>query len=168
MIASTPDELIAYFPHNSLQKVTGEPTFEDLKIIRRYLNTNAMNVSSYEGGGRHGHLHLIMTNDEYFALDMDIFTAAENPRATPVHPDNSTATRISEANRAHTEAIRIYHSFNKVDQAFKKLIIYVFEDQFLNALSDEVAGYANRTSLNLLTHILTYYAIIAPTELTDN
>jgi hypothetical protein len=29
-------------------------------------------------------------------------------------------------------------------------------------------GYANFTSLQLLTHLLTYYAIIAPTELTQN
>jgi hypothetical protein len=29
-------------------------------------------------------------------------------------------------------------------------------------------GYANCTSLQLLTHILTYYALIAPTELTQN
>jgi hypothetical protein len=42
MTASTPDELIAGFLRNSLPKVTGEPTLEDLKIIRRYLNTKAM------------------------------------------------------------------------------------------------------------------------------
>jgi hypothetical protein len=51
MTASTPDELIAVFPHSSLPKVTGEPIFEDLKVIRRLLNTNAMSVASYEGGG---------------------------------------------------------------------------------------------------------------------
>jgi hypothetical protein len=46
MMASTLDELIAGFPHSSLPKVTGEPTIEDLKIIRRLLNTNAMSVAS--------------------------------------------------------------------------------------------------------------------------
>jgi hypothetical protein len=45
MMASTPDELIAGFPHSSLPKVTGEPTFEDLKVIRRLLNTNAISVT---------------------------------------------------------------------------------------------------------------------------
>jgi hypothetical protein len=38
MTAYTPDELIAGFPHSSLPKVKGEPTFEDLKVIRRLLN----------------------------------------------------------------------------------------------------------------------------------
>jgi hypothetical protein len=55
-----------------------------------------------------------------------------------------------------------------VDQAFKKMIIDAFEDQYLNALSDEIVGYANCTSLQLLTHLLLYYAMIAPTELTQN
>jgi hypothetical protein len=59
MTASTPDELIAGFPHSSLLKVTGEPTFEDLKVIWRLLNTNAMSVASYKVGGRHGHLGIM-------------------------------------------------------------------------------------------------------------
>jgi hypothetical protein len=110
MTASTPDELIAGFQHNILLKVTGEPTFEYLKIIRRCVNTNTMIISSYEGGGRHGHLGLIMTNDEYFALVTDVFTAPDNPGATHVHPYNATAARIAEANRVHTEAIHVYRT----------------------------------------------------------
>jgi hypothetical protein len=168
MTASTPNELITGFPHISLLKVTGEPTFRDLKITRRYIKTNAMSVSSYEGGGRHRHLCLIMTNEEYFALSTDVITAPENPGATPVITNNATSAQITEANRAHKEATRVYHTYNNVDQAFKKLIIDAFEDQFLNALLDEVFGYANRTSLDLLTHLLTYYAMIAPMEFTQN
>jgi hypothetical protein len=63
MKASTPDELITGFLNFSLPKVTGEPTFEDLKVIQRRLNTNATSVASYEGGGHHGHLGIIMTNE---------------------------------------------------------------------------------------------------------
>jgi hypothetical protein len=79
MKASIPDELIAGFPHSSLLKVTGEPTFEDLKFIRRLLNTNAMSVASYEGGGSHGHLGIIMTNEEYFAIAVEVFPVPNNP-----------------------------------------------------------------------------------------
>jgi hypothetical protein len=48
------------------------------------------------------------------------------------------------------------------------MIINVFEDQYLNALSDEIVGYAYCTSLQLLTHLFMYYTMIAPTELTKN
>jgi hypothetical protein len=79
MTASTPDELIAGFPYSSLPKVTGEPTCEDLKVIRRLLNTNAMSVASYEGGGRHGHLGIIITNEEYFTIAVAVFPVPNNP-----------------------------------------------------------------------------------------
>jgi hypothetical protein len=79
MTASAPDKLIAGFPHSSLPEATGEPIFEDLKVIQRLLNTNAMSVASYEGGGRHGHLSIIMTNEEYFAIAIYVFPVPNNP-----------------------------------------------------------------------------------------
>jgi hypothetical protein len=96
MTASTPDELIAGFPHSSLPKVTGEPTLEDIKFIRRLLNTNAMSVSSYVGGGRHGHLGILMTNEEYFAIAADVFPLPDNPGASPEVVAGMTAAVIAE------------------------------------------------------------------------
>jgi hypothetical protein len=168
MAASTPDELIAGFPHSSLPKVTGEPTFEDLKVIRRLLITNAVSVSSYVGGGRHGHLGIIMTNKEYFAIAADVSPVPDNPGASPEFVVDMTASVIAELTRLHREATQVYRTYHNVDQAIKKMILEAFDDAYLNALSDEVVGYANCTSLDLLTHMLTFYAMIAPTELTQN
>jgi hypothetical protein len=168
MTASTPDELIAGFPHSSLPKVTGEPTFEDLKVIRRLLNTNATSVSSYVGGGRHGHLGIIMTNEDYFAIAADVFPVPNNPGASAEVVAGMMAAVIAKMTRLHREATQVYRTYHNVDQAIKKLIIEAFDDAYLNALSDEIVGYTNCTSLQLLTHLLTYYAMIAPTELTQN
>jgi hypothetical protein len=79
-----------------------------------------------------------------------------------------TAAVIAETTRLRKEATQVCRTYNNVDQAIKKLIIESFDDAYLNALSDEIMGYANCTSLQLLTHLLTYYAMIAPTELTQN
>jgi hypothetical protein len=167
-MASTPDELIAGFPHSSLPKVTVDPTFEDLKVIRRLLNTNAMSVASYEGGGSHGHLGIIMNNEEYFAIADDVFPVPANPGPWAAVVAGMTAAVIAEMTRLHREATQVYRTYHNVDQAIKKLIIESFDDAYLNALSDEIVGYANCTSLQILTHLLTYYAMIAPTELTQN
>jgi hypothetical protein len=104
MTASTPDEIIAGFPHSSLAKVTGEPTLEDLKVIRRLLNTNAMSVSSYVGGGCHGHLGIIMTNEEYFSIAADVFPVPENPGASAKVVVGMTAAVITELTQLHREA----------------------------------------------------------------
>jgi hypothetical protein len=168
MTASTPDELIAGFPHSSLPKVAGEPTFEDLKVIRRLLNTNAMSVFSYVYGGRRGHLGIIMTNEEYLAIAADVFPVPDNPGASPEVVAGTTAAVIAELTRLHREATQVYCTYHNVDQAIKTLILEAFDDAYLNALSNEVVVYANCTSLDRLTHLLTFYAMIAPTELTQN
>jgi hypothetical protein len=153
MTASTPDELIAGFPYSSLPKVTGEPTFEDLKVIRRLLNTNVMSVYSYVGGGRHGHLGIIMTNEEYFAIAADVFPLPDNPGASPEVVVGMTAAVIAELTRLHLEATQVYRTYHNMDQAIKELILEAFDDEYLNALSNEVVRYANCTSLDLLTHL---------------
>jgi hypothetical protein len=168
MTASTPDELIAGFPHSSLPKVTGEPTFEDLKVIWRQLNSNAVSVASYEGGGRHGHLGIIMAKEKYFALAVDVFPVPNNPGPSAAVVAGMTAAVIPETTRLHKEATQVYRTYHTVDQAIKKLIIESFNDAYLSALSEKIVGYTNCTSLQLLTRVLTYYAMIAPTELTQN
>jgi hypothetical protein len=127
-----------------------------------------MSVSSYVGGGRHGHLGIIMTNEEYFSIAADVFPVPNNPGASAEVVAGMTAAVIAELTRLHREATQVYHTYHNVDQAIKKLILEAFDDAYLNALSDEVVGYANCTSLDLLTHLLTFYDMIAPTELTQN
>jgi hypothetical protein len=168
MKASTSDELIAGFPHSSLPKVTGDPTFEDLKVMWWLLNTNAMSVTYYEGEGRHGHLGIIMTNEEYFAIAVDVFPVPNNTGPSAAVVAGMTESVIAEMTRLHKEATQVYRTYHNVDQAIKKLIIELFDDAYLNALSDKTVIYANCTSLQLLTHLLTYYGMIAPTELTQN
>jgi hypothetical protein len=109
-----------------------------------------------------------MTNEEYFAIAADVFPVPNNPGASAEVVVDMTATVIAETTRLHREAAQVYRTYHNVDQAVKKLIIEAFDDAYLNALSDEIVGYANCTSLQLLTHLLTYYAMIAPTELTHN
>jgi hypothetical protein len=146
-MASIPDKLITGSP--TPPRVTGEPTFEDLKIIRRLLNANAMSVSSYEGGGRHGHLSIIMTNAECFAVATDLFLPSKNPGPAATIVAWMTGVHIAEIGRLHTAVTRTYRTYNNVDQASKKMIIDAFEDQYLNAISDEIVGYVNFTSLHV-------------------
>jgi hypothetical protein len=136
--------------------------------MRRLLNTYAMSVASYEGRGCHGHLGIIMTNEEYFAIVVDVFPIPNNHGPSAAVLVGMTAAVIAETTQLHKEATQVYRTYHNIDQAIKKLIIESFDDAYLNALSDEIVGYINLTSLQLLTHLLTYYAMIAPTELTQN
>jgi hypothetical protein len=109
-----------------------------------------------------------MTNEEYFDVALDVFPVSNNPGPSAAVVAGMTAVVIAETTQLPKEATQVYHTYHNVDQAIKKLIIESFDDAYLNALSDEIVGYANCTSLQLLTHLLTYYDMIAPTELTHN
>jgi hypothetical protein len=65
------------------------------------------------------------------------------------------AAVIAETTRLHREATQVYRTYHNLDQAIKKLIIESFDDSYINVLSDKTVGYANCTSLQLLTHLLT-------------
>jgi hypothetical protein len=109
-----------------------------------------------------------MTSAEYFTITNDVLLPPENLGPAAKIVAGMTLIHIAEMGRLHTTVTRIYRTYNNVDQAFKKMTIDVFEDQYLNRLSDKIIGYSNCTSLQLLAHLLTYYAMIAPTELTQN
>jgi hypothetical protein len=109
-----------------------------------------------------------MTNEEYFPVAVDVFPVPNNPRPSAAVVAGMTAAVIAKTTRLHKEATQVYRTYHNVDQDIKKLIIELFDEAYLNAPSDKIVGYANCTSLQLLTHLLTYYAMIAPTELTQN
>jgi hypothetical protein len=116
----------------------------------------------------HGHVGLIMTNAEYVAVTTNVFLPPENPGPAAIIMMGMAAVHIAEMARLHTAVTRIYCTYHNVDQAFKKMIIDAFEDPYLNALSREIVGYTNSTSLQLPSHILIFNTTIAPTELTQN
>jgi hypothetical protein len=109
-----------------------------------------------------------MINEEYFPIAVDVFPVPANPGPSAAVVVGMRAAAIAETTRLHREATQVYRTYHNVDQAIKMLIIESFDDAYLNALSDEIVGYANCTSLQLPTHLLTYYDMIAPTELTQN
>jgi hypothetical protein len=109
-----------------------------------------------------------MTNEEYFSITADVFPVPTNPGASAEVVVGTTAAVIAELTRLHREATQVYRTYHNLDQAIKKLILEALDHAYLNALSDEVVGYANCTPLDLLNHLWTFSAMIAPTEFTQN
>jgi hypothetical protein len=79
-----------------------------------------MSVSSYVGGGRHGHLGIIMMNEEYFTIAADVFPVPDNLGASPEVVVGMTAAVVAELTRLHREATQVYRTYHNVDQAIKK------------------------------------------------
>jgi hypothetical protein len=81
-----------------------------------------MSVASYEGGGHHGHLGIIMTNEEYFAIAVNVLPVPNNPGPSAAVVAGMMAAVIAEMTRLHRDATQVYRTYHNVDQAIKKLI----------------------------------------------
>ena len=49
------DAIEAKFPHKTLTKIEGQPTYADFHLIREEIFRNALSSKSPFGGGKHGH-----------------------------------------------------------------------------------------------------------------
>jgi hypothetical protein len=66
-----------------------------------------------------------MTNEEYFAIAVDVFPVPANPRPSAAVVAGMTAAVIAETTRLHRESTQVYRTYHNVDQAIKKLIIRI-------------------------------------------
>jgi hypothetical protein len=99
----TVEALLAGF--TDLPRVSGEPTFEDITIARQHLNQNCMNIQSYDGGGNHGHLGLVMTRVEYIMQIPGVAAYIRPPKsdATAKIPAEATPVAAQNLILAHAE-----------------------------------------------------------------
>ena len=110
MSSTNIDYVDTYFEYPSLTRIHGEPTYEALKLIKNELKSNAAAVTSDLGGGRHGHLGLVLTPAEYAIV-------THVPYVRPVHPGVLVippGTTQHETTRLRNEHKSLLSSFVKV------------------------------------------------------
>jgi hypothetical protein len=126
-----------------------------------------MDIQSYQGGGNHGHLILVMTPVEYLMQIPGVagYTRPPNPGATAEIPEAATPVAAQTLIHVHAENIRAYRLANIIDKACCKAILDAFDDKFLAARADLIVRYANETAILLITHLKECYAFMSPIEL---
>jgi hypothetical protein len=81
--ALTVEEMISGWPYPELPLITVEQTYEDITMMQKGLNANFLSIPSNAGGGRHGHLGLLMTVGQYnFANPI---WGSNGPMPCPMH-----------------------------------------------------------------------------------
>jgi hypothetical protein len=164
-----PSEL---FPHPTLTAIiAGEkPNYSTLKTIHRQINANAMAIASDRGGGLHGHLPLVIPPAQFNAIpNTAAWVAPVHPGPTPtIDGANPTQHQINDGNKRHKAAIQEFKTAATVEAMLKRQIIAAIPDTFIKILKDEDYGYANVTTLTLLTHLDTTYGTVTPDDLDEN
>ena len=159
------------FPHAELTAIPigTQPDFLQLKVIHQELNANAMSIPSTRGGGNHGHLALVINTAQFNAITGTIpWEAPTHPGAAPVHVPMATAPQITETNQAYRANLEEFSLYAAIQASLKKQLIAAIPETYIKSKKDDMIGYANVTTLELLTHLDTAYGTVTNDDLQAN
>ena len=63
---------------------------------------------------------------------------------------------------------KLYRDYNSTDKALKSLLIAAVDETYISSLCDKYIGYANITTLQILTHFNTAYDKITEVDIEEN
>jgi hypothetical protein len=113
-----------------------------------------MGVQSYDGGGQHGHLGIIMPTVEYtIQVPGEELLRLDNPCPTADIPDGVDTVKANIMIQEHGELLWAYRLANNVDKACVKLLLDAFDFKFMSTRADPIIRYANETAISLITHL---------------
>ena len=96
MTIGTIDYASSYFKYKTPTPICGEPTHKSLKRLKLELQSNASSVETDLGGGNHGYLGLVLTDEEYATIPNTQPFVAPNYPPTLVIPPLSTQIQAIE------------------------------------------------------------------------
>jgi hypothetical protein len=170
---TTVEDVMASFPHPVLPTVQGDPDYQIIHATRKFLQANSRKIDTHLGGGTLGHLGLIISDASYAMISPTTYvgpTLWTSPQALRRAPSNTdgTAAQISAARHIWEDDVQTYRTCTSVQQALKKHIISVFEPMYLDILNDNIVGYANISSRDMLDHLFETYSNITAVDLEIN
>ena len=161
------DSIIEGFPHSSIEKIKGEPTYYSIKEVERKLIKNASSFPSELGGGNHGYLGLVLKPTKYQLVTGETFTPHPNPGSLPIFPANPTQPQIAQVSNTHKEQLRLWREQHNLTKALKKQLTNVFEDKVLMELEDNYTGFNNISIQDILTRLYDRFGEVTSTELEE-
>ena len=102
------EAIVETFPHPTLPKIEGIPTFDSINDLQIKLNANAASIQSDLGKGRLGLLYLTVTADVYNNLSNTPFIEPANPGQVPIVPPGTNSSGASHIQRLFDEDRQVF------------------------------------------------------------
>ena len=161
MSTSTTDYKNTYFQHRSLTPVRGEPTYEALSKLHQELKANANAVPTTLGGGRHGHLDLVVNPITYDRIASHTpLVRQQNPGIVNVEL-NATQYQITQQKDEHTKALKAFNECNLLERTLIQQIKEAIENDYMEGYVDEDTGLVRGTVPEIMTYLLRHTGISA-------
>jgi hypothetical protein len=122
---ATVENFMTSFPHPVLPTVQGEPEYQTIHATWKFLQANSRAIETHLGGGKLGHLGLIIYDASYVMIDPTtdagptLLTTLPSPGRALANTDGTSA-QISAARHIWEEDVQTYRKYASVQQALKK------------------------------------------------
>jgi hypothetical protein len=162
------EDVIASFPHPILPTAQGEPDYHTIHSIRKLLRANARSIESHLGGGALSHLGIIVSIATHTTVaPAHPWVNPESLGGAPNEIYGGTAAALLAERHRWEEAVSIFRTWTTVEQALKKKMT-AFEPMHLEILNNDMVGFANTTTRDMLDHLFLSYGSITVVDLENN
>lgn len=136
MSLGTVDYQSSYFKYKTPTPIRGLPTCSALKRLKKELQANASSVETDLGGGNHGYLGLVLTDQEHNSIpDTQPFVPPTYPPPLVI-PSTATAIEALQMKEQHNEQKRLCLECKNVEKALLRHAQEALEDKHVAALVD--------------------------------
>ena len=164
MALGTIDYASSYFKYKTPTPIRGEPTHKSLKRLKMELQANASSVETDLGGGNHGYLGLVLTDQEYATIPHTApFIPPNYPPALNI-PTDATPIQALQLKDEHQEAKRLYLECKNVEKALLRHIQDAIEEKYLESLVDDYTNLLNGDVPEILTYLFYNYGKVRSEE----
>eukprot|EP00980_Cylindrotheca_fusiformis_P022234 scaffold9146_cov105-Cylindrotheca_fusiformis.AAC.4 len=137
--------------------VSNPPDYASLHALRTALCANAAITPSSLGGGRHGHMGIVVSPTVYATHAPGTpYHAPPNPGRTAVIP--AGAFVIGAIERAHKAETQDWQEYSNLHNALKNALCKAVHPQYLYRLQHPLIGHANSSVQEMFTHLFDTYA----------
>ena len=162
-MSSALDKIVKSFLHPTATPIVRQPSYEKITELQLKLNTNAASIYSHRGNGRLGLLFFMVKPAVYNTQA----TETIDPPTNPGQNTGSTSLQIAYIRRRHKDQFDDFQTYQQTDQTLKTILIASIDEACIRSLRDKYIGYANVTTLQMLTHLYNSYDRISQFDLKE-
>jgi hypothetical protein len=148
----------------TVTKVNGPPTSNDLNLLEEELIAIAASIPSVLGGEMSSHAGMLLSNIDYATM------APGSPFVVPVNPAvylvGVTAATRSQMEAKHKEQVNQFHTFVGVGMGLKDLVLKAIDEDYLLEIKHERVAFLNVTAAQMLTHLRNRWGVVYFVDIT--
>ena len=158
------DYTASYFKYKTPTVIHGTPDNKSLKRLKAELRANASSVESDLGGGNHGYLGLVLSDEEYATIEGTApFVAPEYPDPLTI-PAGASQVEAFELREKYKDAKSKYYECKNVEKALQRHIQDCMEEKYLESFIDEETQLLTEDIPDVLEYLFDVYGQVRSEE----